>query len=272
MTNHFSNKFYFKVLKRALLREFLGRGQIKRDTHLVREEYDKSYLRESNEDFMFKEQDVFLDGKITTMPVSEYKRFIVGQFSKIISEKKSESILELGSGRGFNILALAALHPEIKKLRGLELSTEGVKVSKRNLAAPPVAILKKLTGLTEWEILSRIRAADIDFTEGSILEIPFPKNSFDAVFSNSVIEQIPRDYMKVFTGVFRVAEKIAFFSEPFKEAQRGHIFNLMHLKNIDYFCASYREVEKAGFKTLSFEIPPLQKFVFNTGLLVVSKI
>src|SRR3989344_2482904 len=183
MTNHFSNKFYFKVLKRALLREFLGRGQIKRDTHLVREGYVK-----------------------------------------------------------------------------------------RNLAAPPVAILKKLTGLTEWEILSRIRAADIDFTEGSILEIPFPKNSFDAVFSNSVIEQIPRDYMKVFTGVFRVAEKIAFFSEPEESAQRGHIFNLMHLKNIDYFCASYREVEKAGFKTLSFEIPPLQKFVFNTGLLVVSKI
>ena len=241
--------------------------QLSRKESFVKKEYEGNYARETNNDFMFKTQHAFLNGALCLYPVIEHKKAYMRMFADKFISHGITSLLELGSGRGFNILSIAVLCPEIKKLRGVELTAGGVATAKANFRNPPVEILRYITGLDEKTIRERLLGRDIDFVEGSITDIPFRDGEFDAVFSNSVIEQIPRDYDVVFREAYRVATKAGFFSEPFHEAQRKNIFKLLHLRNIDYFRAPYEDVKRAGWKVFQFEIPPLQKFVFNTGLL-----
>jgi len=101
--------------------------------------------------------------------------------------------------------------------------------------------------------------------------LPFSDSSFDAVFSNSVIEQIPKEYPKVFSECFRVARSVGIWSEPFAEAQGLNIFYRLYLKNIDYFRASYKEVLNSGWKFISFVVPDIQKKMFKTGFLVCER-
>jgi len=121
-----------------------------------------------------------------------------------------------------------------------------------------------------FNTLEKIKNRDIEVIQGSIRSLPYKDNTFDFVYSNSVIEQFPRDYMLPFEEAYRVTSNAAFFSEPFKEAE-PNILRRLHLKNIDYFNASYHEVEKVGFSVRSFFVPTLQKFAFNTGNLVCEK-
>jgi len=123
-----------------------------------------------------------------------------------------------------------------------------------------------MTGKDEYHIKVELGRKDIGFVQGTISALPFADNEFECVFSNSVIEQFPRQYMKVFKEAKRVCSNVAFFSEPFREAEPDPIRRL-YLRNIDYFNASYSEVTRAGFDIVNFDVPALQKFSFNDGLL-----
>jgi len=271
MKDRFSYKFYYHILRRAISQTIRPGRRVKRSESFVKEEYTGNYGTETNYDFMYKRQDVFLDGRKALYPVIEYKKVMMRMFADKLSSFAPDSLLELGSGRGFNILTLAILCPSIRRIRGVELSPKGVLQAKENLKNPPVDILRHLTGLSPEEIRKRLAGRDIDFVEGSIRELPFKDGEFDAIYSNSVIEQIPNDYYKVFAEASRVAAKVGIFSEPFFEAQRYHPFKLLHLKNIDYFRASFWEVEKCGWKVFQYETPNLQKYVFATGMLTAVK-
>ncbi|MDO8500048.1 MAG: class I SAM-dependent methyltransferase [bacterium] len=183
-------------------------------------------------------------------------------------EKTINSVLELGSGNGFNILALAALHPEIKMWKGIDLTSAGVAAAGFLLSDLPMKPLRYVTELDEDIIRERLSKSDIQFCEGNMLNLPFSDSSFDAVFSCQAIEQLPRDYPRAFQEARRVAAEGAFFLEEFSEAQ--NIFQWMHLQNVDYFCASYQEVQKAGFKILKFEPFPLNPEHLSLGLCVCS--
>lgn len=231
--------------------------------------YGGNYMRETNEAFMYKQALAYERGKPVTRSVLEYKRALLQRFADKLNASGSESVLEFGSGRGFNLLALAVLCPRLKILQGIDLTKEGVACARQNFNEPPFAILESLTGASRDAIKKRLAEVALSAVEGSITALPFDDGSFDAVFSNSVIEQIPRDYPSVFKEAHRVAKTIGIFSEPFAEAQGLNVFYRLYLKNIDYFCASYRVVEDAGWRITHFEIPQLQKAVFNTGVLTV---
>ena len=264
-------KFCYHVLRGAVSQVFRPARRLQRNENVVDDTYSFNYTRETNNDFMFKRQDVFINGTRAVYPVIEYKKIILQKFAGKLSVFYPESILELGSGRGFNVLTLAVLLPQVKRLRGIELSENGVNQAKANFKNPPTNILCRLSGVSKTEVLKRLQGRDIDFIRGSILELPFKDNEFDAMFSNSVIEQIPRDCGRVFTESFRVAKKASIFNEPFYEAQRFNIFKLMYLRNIDYFRASYDDVSESGWNIYQFEIPEIQKFVFSTGILTCIK-
>ncbi|OHA20072.1 MAG: hypothetical protein A2836_02545 [Candidatus Taylorbacteria bacterium RIFCSPHIGHO2_01_FULL_45_63] len=264
-------KFYYNVLRQALGQALSPNKHKVRSEDFVKAEYAKNYTRETNDDFMHKTYDVFINGTKALYPVIEYKKILLEMFARKLSSFAPKSLLELGSGRGFNILTLALLCPHIHTFRGIELTSEGVAMAKQNFANPPFEILTHLTGLSKEEITKRLSGRDIDFVEGSIRSLPFPSNSFDAVFSNSVIEQIPRDYQIVFSEAARVCRTVGVWSEPFFEAQNHHPFKLLYLRNIDYFRASYKEVEKAPWRIFQFETPAIQKYIFNTGFLTCTK-
>jgi SAM-dependent methyltransferase len=271
MADSFSYRFYYFTLRTALSHAVFPHKRRERLEASVKDQYSGNYSEETNEGFMQRRRSMFLKGKhIPDFPVVEHKRILLKKFSEIFLRFDTESLLELGSGRGFNILSLAVLCPEIKKLRGVELSPHGVETAKKNFKNPPLALLSQLTSVSEEEITRRLTGRDIDFIEGSITKLPFESKSFDAVFSNSVIEQIPKEYPSVFSEASRVARKVGVWSEPFREAQQHHPMKLLYLKNTDHFRASYKDIETCGWKVRDFEVSELQKFEFNTAFVTAT--
>ena len=271
MADTFSYRFYYYTLRTALSHAVFPNKKKTREESSVKEQYSGNYSEETNETFMMKRRSMFLNGKhVPDFPVIEHKKILMKRFADVFTEFKPESLLELGSGRGFNILSLAVLCPDIKKMRGVELSPRGVETARMNFKNPPLALLSQLTSVSKEEVARRLAGRDIDFVEGSITKLPFENKSFDAVFSNSVIEQIPKEYPSVFSEALRVARKVGVWSEPFREAQRHHPMKLLFLKNTDHFRSSFKEVEKVGWRVRDFEISELQKFEFNTGFLTAT--
>lgn len=94
-----------------------------------------------------------------------------------------ETVLDLGSGGGIDVLLSARRVGPSGKVYGLDMTDEMLTLSNEN---------KRRAG-----------AANVEFLRGRIEEIPLPSSSMDVVISNCVIN-LSADKNKVFTEVFRV--------------------------------------------------------------------
>ncbi len=268
-------QIYWRIFKRWLLRLLFKRFGFNRTTAFVAEEYGRAWSKppsyldgEAGGRPIFRE----LNGNLVQWKEIDIVKFRVLRFSRIITDLRLTdditSVLELGSGNGINILALAVLHPEIKVWRGIDLTPQGIRAATWLLTHPPLAYLKFVTGLDEKVIGERLSNRDIQFQLGNMLTLPHADGSYDLAFTSQSIEQLPRDYLRAFREIRRVTKKYAIFLEEFREVQ--NVFNRMHLKNVDYFCASFQELSDAGFRILKFEPYPLSSLYLRLGLAVCS--
>lgn len=261
---------YAAVFRRWLLTRLSPRFGVNRTPEYIRTQYGLRW-KAGAEDFgraMSREVMWELDGRPVRWRFLDVRKFFIGHLNRALGASGPvSSVLELGSGDGFNLLALSVLHPAIRVWRGIELTAEGVGVAERFRADPPLEALSFVTGFDVPTIRKRLEAADIRCDRGDMLALPFSGRSFDAVFSCLAIEQLPRDYPAAFREAARVAARSAFFIEEFREAQRN-LFDRMHLRNVDYFSRPYREVERAGLSVSSFEELPARNPHFGFGLLI----
>lgn len=265
-------KLYKAIAKKWFLLSCARIAHKKRDAHFVKNEYGRVWGPSS----FLKDEKPYaqeLADKLVFWSSVERRKFVISYFSKALQGYTNvTSVLEVGSGNGANILALAVMHPEIKEWHGVELTPEGVAAAKGALASPPLAFLGKVTGLPSKEITERLSRAEINFIQGDMTRLPFEDGIVDVAFSCQAIEQLPDTYVDAFKEAGRVSKKYAFFLEEFKEAQRN-MFEKIHLKNVNYFRASYRELEKLNFTVLAFEKFPLRPLHYGLGFVsaVVSK-
>jgi len=260
-------KIYYKITK-LFFRKLLF-GNTKRVEGRVSREYGKLWERSVKDVLGDKARLQKLERRLILCRAIDHRKFFMRYLSDAISSAQPERLLELGSGNGFNVLILAVLNPEIKTLKGVELTENGVMAARKFLKDPPIEELIYVTGKSKETILDRLKDRDIEFVQGNMLELPWEDNHFDFVFSCWVFEQIPREYLRAFSEAYRVVDGYAMFFEVFKEAQ-SNIFQKLHLKNVDYFRSSYKEVEKVGFRVLKFEPMPLTKIKFVSGALLCS--
>ena len=97
--------------------------------------------------------------------------------------KEGETVLDLGSGGGIDVLLSARRVGPTGKAYGLDMTDEMLGLARKNAAA--------------------IGAANVEFLKGHIEEIPLPDNSVDVIISNCVIN-LSADKRQVLREAFRV--------------------------------------------------------------------
>ena len=258
---------YYRTVKRALHRVFFG--LYRRDENRVRAEYGTLWKRKVDELLKAEKARVqFLYNRPLLCSAIDNRRYIIRRLEEHIASFDPRTILELGSGNGINSIALALLNPS-RRFYGVELTREGVEAASALLKNPPIRDLVFLTGLSREVVRERFHGLAISFVEGDMRRLPFDDGFFDFAFSWVAFEQLPRDYPLAFREAHRVLKGYAVFFEEFGEAQ-ANIFQRMNLRNLDYFRASFRVVEDAGFSLRGFMPLPLRKVKYTIGEVVAS--
>lgn len=271
--NRYVTKTYADIVKLFIRRLFVGRPFTKRSLEHVDQEHSKAWRNHPESSFFGKQRIQNLNGSLVIYRAIDHRKFFLEYILERIGQTGPRHIVELGSGLGINILAIAALMPEIQSFRGVELTQEGVKGAEDLLKNVPLNTLAYLTELPHETILERLSNRDIKFVVGDITkELPFKDQSTDYIFTTWVLEQLPSKFRDVLDESRRILSDKGemHFLEHFKEAQRN-IFQRMHLANMDYFRSSIHELEIHNLKIIKFESIPLDKIKFSSGSLILGK-
>ncbi|MEX2204572.1 MAG: arsenite methyltransferase [Actinomycetota bacterium] len=106
-----------------------------------------------------------------------------GNPTAVAELREGETVLDLGSGGGIDVILSAKRVGESGKAFGLDMTDEMLEVARRNAA--------------------EAGASNIEFVKGYIEEVPLPDGSVDVVISNCVIN-LSVDKPKVFAEMHRV--------------------------------------------------------------------
>ncbi|MGM0600967.1 MAG: arsenite methyltransferase, partial [Candidatus Rifleibacteriota bacterium] len=109
-----------------------------------------------------------------------------GNPQAIAELKPGETVLDLGSGGGFDCFLAARQVGETGKVIGVDMTTEMVSKARDNAA--------------------KAKLANVDFRLGEIEHLPVADNSVDVIISNCVVNLSP-EKAQVFAEVFRVLKK-----------------------------------------------------------------
>ncbi len=154
--------------------------------------------------------------------------------------KPGETVLDLGSGGGIDVLLSARRVGPTGKAYGLDMTDEMLALANEN---------KAKSGLT-----------NVEFLKGEIENIPLPDNSVDVILSNCVInlsadkDRVLREAFRVLKpgGRFAVSDVVVRGSVP--EEVRKHLLLWVGciagaLKDVEYIA----KLAKAGFDAIDIE-------------------
>ncbi|MFZ5351458.1 MAG: arsenite methyltransferase [Bacillota bacterium] len=100
--------------------------------------------------------------------------------------KEGETVLDLGSGGGIDVLLATRYVGSTGKIYGLDMTDEMLELANKNKA--------------------RMGVQNVEFLKGYIEDIPLPNNTVDAVISNCVIN-LSDDKEKALSEAYRVIKK-----------------------------------------------------------------
>jgi SAM-dependent methyltransferase len=128
--------------------------------------------------------DLYDASQIGTLPVEAVIASLgCGNPTALAELKAGETVLDLGSGGGIDVLLSARRVGPTGKAYGLDMTDEMLALARKNQAAAGVA--------------------NVEFLKGEIEHIPLPDNSVDVIISNCVIN-LSADKDRVLAEAFRV--------------------------------------------------------------------
>lgn len=125
----------------------------------------------------------YTDEQLQSVPKEANLGLGCGNPTAIALLKKGETVLDLGSGAGFDCFLAANKVGPLGKVIGIDMTPEMLKKARANA---------KKSGYT-----------NVEFRRGEIEKLPVEENSVDVVISNCVINLAP-DKKKVFQEAYRV--------------------------------------------------------------------
>jgi arsenite methyltransferase len=128
--------------------------------------------------------EAFYDGQLRDLPVEAVNASLgCANPLEFAALKEGETVLDLGSGGGIDVLVASRYVGKKGKVYGLDMTEEMLELANQN---------KKLMGAT-----------NVEFLKGFIEEIPLPDDAVDVVISNCVIN-LSMNKEKVFREIFRI--------------------------------------------------------------------
>src|SRR5437016_12172624 len=166
--------------------------EVEIDVQVLKSEIKKTYASVSTEpekDFIFPTgrpwaEDLGYPAELANVPESAVQSFAgVANPWQLGRLTLGERVLDLGSGAGTDSLVAAQMVGPEGSVTGVDMTTE--MLAKARAAA------------------AEMSAANVEFLEGEVEQLPFADATFDVVISNGVIDLIP-DKDAVFAEIFRV--------------------------------------------------------------------
>jgi hypothetical protein len=228
--------------------------RMRRSVETVRSNYDKERAgcRWSDfEDYVLMSSSppdfILWEGKIRIGLFAHVRQFLLEYLTNKVREviRPGDTILEVGSGDGRNLVWLKRMFPEAR-CTGVDLSPASVELSRQ---------------------MALKFNADIDFHVGDATQSlqQFPRCA--VVFSSHALEQMPGIFRRAVDNMFMLAERRVIFLEPVPELypwglrgllSRYRTFHMNRLRGL------YRYLRKCGVtileaRALSYAVNPLNE-------------
>lgn len=260
------------AIKRAFARLFhLPARSARRDRSAIESEYEEAWSR-GYDRFALGRTDLkpvpwTWRGRRLLLDPAAAARMRSVMLGAVIDALKPASVLEVGSGPGINLLALAGAFPDVN-FTGLELTDAGVAASRglqSKESLPPK--LKSYFPLPQKDPGAFRR---IHFVQGNAAAMPFPDNSFDLVLTVLAVEQMERIRPQALAEIARVARRHVLMLEPFRDMNATGLRKL-YVYGRDYFKGSIGGLKDFGLepKWATADFP--QEAFLGTALVLSEK-
>jgi SAM-dependent methyltransferase len=172
---------------------------------------------------------------------------------RLVALTDPKTVLEVGSGNGINLFALAARYPDIE-FTGLEINPDGIARTEAVRRITPLH--ETVCVFSPDEVRDSTAHSRTRFVNGTGRRLPFRDNTFDLVFSRQALEQMHDLQDEAIAELGRVSRRWVGMIEAFREWNSDGFrrkFVLAH----QYFDAGLSDLEPAGlFPILSFDAIP----------------
>ena len=213
---------------------------------------------------------IIVDGRIKMATRWSLNAIIIIIIASKIRELKSQSVIEAGSGNGINLIALAAIFPDVDFL-GLELTHAGVVASIS--AARDINVVRNLVGFVYGNQMAEkitFPLNNIHFKQCDLSkQIKHEKN--DLIYTSLALEQMDQVFDKVFPHINGMIERHCLFFEPFLEFNTYETKKV--LKSKGYLYRNFgKEMHKLNHSGDIFLLPKnINKVKFNFGVCEIVK-
>jgi ubiquinone/menaquinone biosynthesis C-methylase UbiE len=185
---------------------------------------------------------------------------------RLIDILKPATVLEVGSGMGFNLFMLANRFPTVR-FAGLELTSAGHQVAQSFRAEPTLP--QQVRDFSPLPFVDERAHQQVELFQGTAAQLPLKNASVDLVFSVLALEQMELIRDRVFGEIARVCcghvamfEQFADFNQtPMRKAQAAQK---------GYFSASIADLSRFNFEPVFVTSDMPSKLSMGVGLVVAA--
>jgi tRNA G46 methylase TrmB len=201
-----------------------------------------------------------VENQILRISAQQYYQYRIAALGKLIARHcgGAKSIVELGTGYGYNLFSLHHSHPDWT-LKGFDISPNGIA------AGHEIA--------ERFGISDRISLDRIDLTDSA--DANFSAIAGEVVLTYFCIEQIPYDVRKVIENIIAAKPKRVINIEPTTELlelfRPRDLVSLFYIRSVDYqtkLFTTLDELERQGrIRIIARERMPFAPSINNDGFL-----